>query len=261
MLDIINLYKQQINKFANIKFIQKNHIYWIDNIKATSVTSLLKQYVKPFERDYWANIKAEQAGITVEEILSQWEFSAKFSQIKGTLVHQFIENKLIQNEFIYPEKMIVQAFGYDPIRIPFNQIISVVEQFLDDIENKMFPIASEFVIGDAQYLVGGTIDQLFYNKKSNKLEIWDWKTNKEIKLKSRYFHLASLSHIPDTELDHYSLQLSLYKLILEKNTGLELGTSYIAWFNEKSPKYKIFATKDYKQEADLILNSMLKGQQ
>ena len=29
-------------------------------------------------------------------------------------------------------------------------------------------------------VVTGMIDQLFYNEKSQKLEIWDWKTNKAI---------------------------------------------------------------------------------
>lgn len=261
MQDSIESYRSQINKFNHIEFIQDEHVYLINGNKAKSVTSVLKQYVKPFERDYWANIKAKKSGVDVEEILSQWEFSAKFSQIKGTLVHQFIEHKLTNAEFTYPEEVIVESFGYDPIQTPFNQIVEIACQFLTDIDNKMIPIVSEFIIGDAEYLIGGTIDQLFYNKKSNKLEIWDWKTNKEIKVESRYFHLDPLSHIPDTELDHYSLQLSLYKLILERNTGLELGNSYITWFNENSPKYHIYIAKDYKKEAQLILDFMQKEKQ
>ena len=254
MEELIQHYKISIDKFNNIKFIPETHTYLINDKVAQSVTTILKKYVKPFERDYWANKKANDLGVSVEEILAKWEYNAKFSQIKGTLVHEFLEYSITNKEFEYPEDLIINEFGFDPIQTPFNNIVEVAKQFLIDIEDKMYPIASELIVGDSNYLVGGTIDQLFYNKKSNKLEIWDWKTNKEIKTTSRYFHLAPLEHIPDTELDHYSLQLSLYKFILETNTGLSLGNSYIVWLNENSNKYQIYKAHDYTAEAKIILN-------
>jgi ATP-dependent exoDNAse (exonuclease V) beta subunit len=258
MQELIQQYRTALDKFKHIQFTPETHTYLIDGALAESVTSVLKKYLKPFERDYWANIKANQAGVSIEDILSKWEYNAKFAQIKGTLVHEFIEYRLTNRDFVYPEELILKEFGFDPIQTPFNQIVEVVEKFLVDIENKMYPVASELIIGDTEYLIGGTIDQLFYNKKSASLEIWDWKTNKEIKLESRYFHLAPLQHVPDTELHHYSLQLALYKRILESNTGLTLGNSYIVWFNENSPKYHIYKTHDYADEAEVILDEMLK---
>lgn len=255
----IEEFQKNIEKFKLINFIPEIHTYEIGGKVAKSVTSIIKEYLKPFERDYWANIKAKQLGVDVNEILEKWQFNAKFSQIKGTLVHEFIEYKLTNREFIYPQELIECEFGFDPIQEPFHQIINVVNKYLSDIQDKLVPVASELIIGDIDYLVCGTVDQVFYNKKSNNLEIWDWKTNKEIKLESRYFHLQPLSHIPDTELDHYSLQLSLYKLILEKNTGITLGNSYITWFNENLPKYQIFTAKDYYKEAQILLNNIVKG--
>jgi ATP-dependent exoDNAse (exonuclease V) beta subunit len=253
---LVETYKEQINVFNHIQFAMEDHIYHIDGKKAQSVTTILNNYVKPFEREYWANIKAKKLGISPSEILEQWEFGAKLSKVKGTLVHSFMESNLTASKFTYPEEAIMQAFGYDPIQDSFNQILPQAQKFIADIQDKMFPIASELIIGDSEYLVCGTIDQLFYNKKSGKLEIWDWKTNKAIKTISKYFHLAPLAHIPDTELDHYSLQLSLYKLILAKNTGLELGECYLTWFNETKPAYTVFRAKDYRAEAILILNSL-----
>lgn len=248
-------YQQQINVFSNIEFTAAKHIYTIDGLMAKSVTEILKKYLKQFESEYWAKRKALQLNLEVEEVLKQWEFNAKLSKVKGSLVHSYIESIFCAHQFDYPEAFILSEFGYDPVQTPFNQITRQVTKFIEDIKGKMFPVASEFIVGDTDYLVCGTIDQLFYNKKSDKLEIWDWKTNKEIKTISRYSHLAPLTHIPDTELDHYSLQLSLYKLILEKNTGLELGNSYLTWFNENSAAYQIFRTKDYSAEAELILKA------
>ncbi len=257
MEELIQQYKTAFDKFKNIEFIPESHTYLINNKIAQSVTTTLKQYVKPFERDYWANKKADETGVSVDDILLKWEYNAKFSQIKGTLVHQFLECSLTNQDFEYPEELIVNEFGFDPIQTPFNSIVELAKQFLSDIDNKMYPVASELIIGHSEYLVGGTIDQLFYNKKSGNLEIWDWKTNKEIKTTSRYSHLSPLEHIPDTELDHYSLQLSLYKYIVESSTGLQLGNSYIVWLNENSNKYQIYKTHDYNSEAEIILKAAI----
>jgi len=255
MNEKINHLRRQIDVFNTIEFTAIGHTYTINGNAARSVTELLNAYVKPFESEYWAKRKAAELNLEVEEILKRWEFNAKLSKTKGSLVHSFIESIFCAYDFDYPEHVILNEFGYDPIQDAFNQITLQVHKFMADIQDKMFPVATEFVIGDPEYLVCGTIDQLFYNQKSDKLEIWDWKTNKEIKTTSRYYHLAPLNHIPDTELDHYSLQLSLYKLILEKNTGLELGNSYLTWFNENTAQYQIFRTKDYSVEAQLILRT------
>ena len=246
----------QLDKFKHINFTSEEHRYTINGQTAQSVTSLIGKFVKPFERDYWAQVKAEQLGVSALELIEQWEHKAKLSQTKGSIVHAYLESCLCGSEFEYPEASILSMFGHDPIQDHFSHIIPLIKQFLVDIDTKMLPIASEFIVGDAKYLVGGTIDQIFYNKKSAKLEIWDWKTNKEIKLHSRYAHLKPLEHIPDTELDHYSLQLALYKLIVERNTGLELGNSYLVWFNETQPKYQVFKTRDYAIEAQLLLDQI-----
>jgi len=248
-------YTSHLQVFENIKFIAEDHSYLINDTKASSVTSILKQLVKPFDGDYWASIKSKDMGITPDELKSKWEFSAKLAQIKGTITHEILENKLAGTEFTYPQELILSHFGYDPVQDLVQNMIPLIDKFMQDIDGKMVPVASELIVGDSDYLVGGTVDQIFYNRKSGKLEVWDWKTNKQIKTSSRYYHLPPIDHIADTELDHYSLQLSFYKLILEKNTNLEFGDSYIVWLNENNSDYQIFRTKDYKTEVETILKS------
>ncbi len=259
MQEIIAGHYKSIDIFKNIRFVPDEHIYYLDDVIADSVTSILKKYTKPFDQAYWAKIKAPQLGVSPEELIANWELKAKLSRVKGTIVHSFIENKISNSNFVYPQEQIIEMFGYDPIQDQLHQLIPQVEKFLLDIDQKMFPIASEFIVGDKDFMVCGTVDQIFYNQKSGQLEIWDWKTNREIKTESKYFHLYELAHIPDTELDHYSLQLSLYKLILEKNTKVKFGKSYITWFNNFTQDYKIFMCKDYLYEAQLILDKLHKG--
>jgi hypothetical protein len=249
-------YLSHLQVFDTIKFIAEDHSYLINDSRAVSVTSILKQLVKPFNTDYWAEIKAKDMGITSAELKSQWEFSAKLAKIKGTITHGVLENKLAGTEFNYPQDLILSHFGYDPVQDLVQNMLPQIDKFIQDIDGKMQAIASELVVGDRDYMIGGTVDQIFYNHKSEKLEIWDWKTNKQIKTSSRYYHLSPVEHIADTELDHYSLQLSFYKFILEKNTNLQFGDSYLVWFNENNTDYQIFRTKDYRQEVKQILSSV-----
>ena len=110
------------------------------------------------------------------------------------------------------------------------------------------------MVGDSELGLCGMVDQLFWNEKSGELEIWDWKTNKEIKEKNKWQQFKSpLSHLDVCELNTYSLQLSLYKHIIEKNTNLKLCSSYIVWLNENNDTYKVFKCNDFEKEVKSIL--------
>ena len=128
--------------------------------------------------------------------------------------------------------------------------------FYEKSFGKLIPVRAEIVVGDKEWGVTGMIDQLFFNEKSGKLEIWDWKTNKAIKKENKWQQFKEpLSHLDVCELNTYSLQLSFYKLIVERNTELELGDCYIVWFNEKNETYKIIKCYDFSDE---ILKIMTK---
>jgi ATP-dependent exoDNAse (exonuclease V) beta subunit len=87
------------------------------------------------------------------------------------------------------------------------------------------------------------------------LEIWDYKTNKEIKMSNSYGnkYLKPISHLDECEMNTYSLQLGLYKHIIEKNTNLKIGDSYLIWINENSDNYKVYKCKDLQAELKLMI--------
>jgi hypothetical protein len=49
----------------------------------------------------------------------------------------------------------------------------------------------------------------------------------------------------DCEFNTYSLQLSIYKEIIERNTNLKLGSCHLVWFNEENDNYKVINCEDY----------------
>ena len=245
---------KELRKFSNVIFHEKDHHYFIDGKEAISSTTIIKKYEKPFDSEYWSARKAPELGMTPEEVAAMWEDQGTRASFKGTKVHSYIENALANKILPFEEQAGVMMENCGEIISAYDKIILMVDEFLNDIKDKMLPIRSEVIIGDSEHLIAGMVDQIFYNLKSKKLELWDWKTNKKIDEKTQYKLLKPLSHLSNSKLDIYSLQLSLYKYIIEKNTNLKLGNSYICWFNEKNSTYKIFKCENYEKYIKLMIN-------
>ena len=63
---------------------------------------------------------------------------------------------------------------------------TIFKNFYEDSRINLVPVKMELVVGDEDYGLGGMVDCLFYNKKSDMLEVWDYKTNKAINIKNNY---------------------------------------------------------------------------
>ena len=71
---------------------------------------------------------------------------------------------------------------------------------------------------------------MLHDKKTNRYIILDWKTSKNITTKSYNNKMgiqSSSSNIEDTKFNHYALQLSLYRYLLEKYYKLNFNEQLI----------------------------------
>lgn len=254
-MDII----KQLSIFNGIKFHDSDHKYYIGDKPMKSVTTLIGEYKQPFDKDYWAEKKSIELGVTVDDVLNDWKFKADFASQKGSIFHSFAENYLFNKIFPFPETQTIEHLGSVENMLKckeqVNSLIKLFKKFYDDSFGKLIPVRAELVVGDEELGVCGMVDQIFWNEKSQKLEIWDWKTNKEIKESNRYQQFKEpIGHLDVCELNTYSLQLSTYKYIIEKNTSLRFGDNYIVWFNENNNTYKIFKCHDYTEEVIKMLH-------
>ena len=251
---------EKLDVFSNVKFFDDTHEYFIDGKKVSkSATKLISNIKIPFDSKKWSAKKAKERGISVDEILAEWAYTAKVSTEKGTVFHSYAENYLANRVFPYPESRILavpEFKGTDPVKDKYIKLTAMFRKFHSDIQGKMISVKSEYVVGDAELDIAGMIDQIFYNKKSGKLEIWDWKTNKEISASNRYQkYLAPMSHLDECEMNTYSLQLNIYKYLITKHTGLEFGDCFLCWFNENNDSYKVIRCHDFQNEAKLLLEA------
>jgi ATP-dependent exoDNAse (exonuclease V) beta subunit len=224
-----------------------------------SATTFIKKFKKEFNTQLMAEQYAKKRGLDVNEVIADWDLKRDVSTVKGTLIHNMAENWWNNKFFPYDPSLAIQNFGYDIIKEKFDKCEVLFRKFYDDAKTNLVPVKMELVVGDDDYKIAGMVDCLFWNKKSDKLEIWDYKTNKEIKSSNNFGNkmLHPISHLDECEMNTYSLQLSLYRHIIMKNTSLEIGNCYLVWLNENIENYKVIKCADYEAEIKLMISSYL----
>jgi len=253
----IEIPNKLFTSFNDVTFHDEPHKYYVDGKELISVTTLIHKYQEEFQEDYWSNYKAEEYALSQREVLRAWEFINKKGTIKGSAIHSYAENLFQNKVFPYPKQLILNEFGFDPVLPEYEITKKHVDRFYKDVMGKLIPIRTEMVVYDRESLIGGMLDIMFYNIKAKQFQIWDNKTNKKLTLKTERRLKNELYVLDDSDLSIYSLQLGLYKYILEKNTGIKLGKSYLIWFSHNNDNYEIIETKDYSYLVDIIVNDRI----
>lgn len=240
-------------KFNDLTYYDEPHKYYLKGKELISVTTLIHQYQEEFNEKYWADIKASHYGISPEEVIRGWRFINRKGTMKGSIIHDYAENLLLNKVFKYPKDEIINEFGFDPIEKEYLITKKHVNKFVDDSRGKLIPLKTELVMYDEESLIGGMADILFYNVKAKEIQIWDHKTNKAFTTSNSRKLNGCLYILDDCDLEIYSVQLALYKAILERNTDIKLGKSYVIWYSHKNPSYEVIEMKN----RDFLANQIL----
>ena len=254
-LDSINyeLYKS----FKDITYFDEPHKYFVNGKPFVSVTTLLHQYSDSFDEEYWLNRKSEELNIPKYQIKRAWNFINVKGTMKGSLIHDYAENRLLNKVFRYPESDIIDEFGFDPVSVEYDITKKHADSFIKASKDKLIPVKTELVVYDEESLIAGMADLLYYNVRENEYQIWDWKTNKKFTKKTDYYLKGLFNALDNSDLEVYSLQLETYKYIIEKNTNIKLGKSYLVWLSHNNDDFEIIPTKDRRVYVDQMFNKRI----
>ncbi len=231
---------------GRISFDPIEHRYFIDgNPDTISVTQLIDKFFPDFDAPYWAPIKASQRGISTEDILAEWEAKRNDSAIKGTALHEAIEN-------YYQNK------SYVTNSAEFRQFIAFKQRY-----SGMIPFRSEWRIFDEDLLVAGTIDMV-YKKEDGSLYMFDWKRSEKvvrsdgtIKNDNYQFAYGELSHLGDNSYNRYCLQQNIYKAILEKRYKKKISSMNLLVMHEIYDRYHHIPIPNMDKEVNYIFSYAL----
>jgi hypothetical protein len=254
----------QINRHPrdkHISFDEPTHKYYVNgscqgNISCTGFVheffghfDAKKIITKMRKGANWINSK--YYGKTDEEIMKEWSDNGKEASSAGTAMHFAIEqfmhgamdeiNPAVMNT---PEWRYFMKFWKDcgddlePYR-------SEWEVFTDRLDlpasqhKEVFTDALDSPVSERKIKLCGSIDMVYRRKSDGKFVIYDWKRSKEIKSDNPFGSgLAPLDHLPDTNYWHYTLQLNVYKWILEQYYGLEVADLYLVILHPDQPSYR-----------------------
>lgn len=233
-------------KDPNFRFNEASHTYtYVDETTGkpvqifTSVTGFLSQFKEKFDSDLWAGRSAKKQGKTKEEVLNEWKVTSDIALELGTNVHKWIED---------------YYNGLDPEDPSHPEVLARVNGFKEIYSEKLHkfkPIAQEFRIFSRKWGLAGTMDALFFLDPD--YYVGDWKSNKKFTSdedsKNDKFAkklLYPFEDLWDNSVNGYSIQLSLYRLILQEEAGFTTKGGFLCWIgpNQKPKLYKTVDLRD-----------------
>lgn len=282
-------YLKELNKaFGNFKFFENGHYYEYKGKRVgISVTSFIEQYCNEFDaqtvaekvatknkKNYdYATAQLEyynplvlgydgcrekyeelqemlKQPTTVQEVLDEWEYKNKFACEKGSTCHEYVQSMWSG------EKWKVKLFdNSEEYRKAVAKIMYQANDFCQDYINRLEHLADEFVVGSEEYDIASAIDHLFINKLTGGLVLVDYKTNSDMHKTEKYAKdmKVPLQHLKDFTLNHYYIQLSIYKYLVEKYTNLKIEEMFIVYFSENIENYEIIEIPYLYEEVRKIL--------
>jgi ATP-dependent exoDNAse (exonuclease V) beta subunit len=123
----------------------------------------------------------------------------------------------------------------------------------------MKPYRTEWLIFDEDLKISGSIDMVYENEDGT-LNIYDWKRSKEIIKTNNWNKYAScpeISHVADNNYSHYSLQLNIYKTILERKYGKTVKELYLVRLHPESENYDLIPVPIMENEIKKLFNKIV----
>ena len=235
MLSKINPHPSDVR----IKLNPKNHLYSLDNSSKdmVSCTTFNSNFFKPFNKaEVMDNIMRSDKYLndpeykyykkTVDTIDAEWTYSNK----AGTHLHAEIENFLNNLEVTDDSK----EYGF-------------FKSFMDDHKDYQ-PYRTEWIIFSEVLRIAGSIDALFQDPEGNYI-ILDWKRS-VVTYSDFEYAKPPINYLKDNTFVKYSLQLNLYRHILEKFYDMKIKDMFIIELHPDNESYKKIQVPRWEKELD-----------
>lgn len=197
------------------------HIYTLTTepeLEFTSVTDFVSRFFEKFDAKKIANnlvaTHPKYRDQSAESLIAEWKDRASH----GIKIHEEIEN-CIRSEIQPTEQKAIIGFRW-------------LQRYLMKFDFELFP---EVIVYSKELRLAGTIDLLAKDNSTGLYHILDWKTSKSIETSSYNGKLGikpATENLLDCNFTHYSLQLSLYRYLLEEFYSMKIDDQLIVHIQE-----------------------------
>lgn len=247
---------------ARISFEEETHTYTIDGTREgwISCTGFIHGFFQEFDADsviskMMASSKWRENkyfGKTADEIKKLWDDNRDEASSAGTRMHLDIEHynnaEPVGN---------LEGDDWKPQEGP-------EWTYFLDYERKhrkrrgFEPYRTEWLVFKEDIKLAGSIDMV-YKKPDGTYTIYDWKRAKEMKYENKFQSgLAPLDHLPDTNYWHYSLQLNVYRRMIEELYDCVVSEMALVVLHPNNDTYKVIALNRMDDEVSAMFETRRK---
>ena len=237
-----------------IHFDEPTHVYTVNGSSKgiCSITTFLHHFFPHFDAEHviqnmmrskkWPSSK--WFGMTAAAIKEAWNANGREASEAGTAMHLGIE-------------MVMNGAT--------DQVTDVIKE---SIEWKYFwnywrddckvwePWRTEWEVWDEDLKLAGSVDMIYRHRTNGTFAVYDWKRSKEIKMENTFQSgYGPVSHFPDSNYWHYTLQLNLYRWILEKHYGIVISEMALVILHPNNKNYKRYILNRLDDEIEDIIET------
>lgn len=262
-----------------IQFFEQDHKYIITcdtDSTYTSVTTWNHSHFPHFDADQiikkMMNGKSWKEGHkywgkTKEQIKEEWDINKNSVSSAGTDMHYqiecFMNNPRISKPF-YKHSDLLSDYLEQPF-LAETEGSKEWSYFLNYIQDTadFIPYRTEWTIFHEDLKLAGSIDMVYENEDGT-LNIYDWKRAKNITPINAFNKFAlteTISHLPDSNFWHYTLQLNTYKAILEDKYNKKVKDLYLVRLHPDAEEetYELIKLPDLQKEIKELWEELKKG--
>ena len=225
--------REKLKVFDDPKFIFEpvEHVYTYEGKKIVGATTFLQDFYEGFDEMFWSEKNAEKEKCTPAELRAKWDATRDRACFLGSMVHEGIEFYWGGDE---------QPAVTDPeAQVRLDAFV----EFANHRMNMLEIVAIEQRMFNVEWGIAGTMDALFMHQ--GKLMIGDWKTNGKFRTNNDFAFKkmkAPFEHLKENEFNKYSIQMAIYRLLLEK-AGIETTGAFLCHI-PKGGEVKLYQTTD-----------------
>lgn len=225
------------------RVVKKDHIYIMDS-------GYQYNYMDLYSGKYNFQFK-----VTPDDLLREWQYKALVGQTRGTIIHNYLEHAWQGKMFPSLEwSNIIERQDIDSFAESILILRNQADSFLED-HSHLVPIKLEQIVGDPNLRVAGQIDAILYNPETNEYYLYDYKTDKKIEYDSPFDNMLNpLDKVSACNFNKYSLQIGIYKYLLELHTDIKISDCRIIWFNQYNSNYQSIKLKNMDQQIIDVLS-------
>ena len=243
-----------------VHFDEPTHVYTVNGNKKgfISVSGLHHHLFPEFDADKviknmmksknWPNSK--WFGMSPKAIKEAWNANGREASEAGTEMHLAIEKVMNGAESEVPEE-VKQTKEWE-----------YFWNYWREDSEEYEPWRTEWEVWDEEHKITGSIDMIYRNKNTGEFAIYDWKRAKEIKMDNDFQHgFGPVKHLPDTNYWHYTIQLNLYRWLLQKHYGIKITELALVVMHPNNKNYKKYVLNILDEEVEGILAARMRAVQ